>query len=90
MRSFKPFQSFHTEDAKNLWLKRREVFSKALPFFSVRERSVAILVFDADKTGFIVKLAVLARLLGVSSSYIQEIIERMDQKSIRLLHAGDI
>ena len=90
MRQFKPFQSFHTEDDKNLWLKRRDVFSQALPFLTRRERSVAVLVFDADRTGIMVKPTILARLLGVSPSYISDITENIDFKCLRLLHAGDI
>jgi len=85
MRTFKPFQSFRTEDDKNLWLKRRDVFSKALPYFHKQERCLAVLMFDADLTGIAIKPKKLASLLEVSPAYMYDLVSKMENRCFKLM-----
>jgi hypothetical protein len=85
MRQFKPFQSFRNEDDKNLWLKRRDVFSRALPYFSLKHRAIAVLGFDADLTGVAVKPHALSRLLGLARTHIDNAIRDMESRCVKLM-----
>lgn len=84
------FQSFRTEEAKNLWLKRRDMFSLALRHFNAEQRMIAIFIFDADKTGIAIKPRHLAKLTGLSYGHILWVSHLMERRCLRLLHAGDI
>ena len=84
MRTFKPFQSFQTEEDKNLWLKRREVSSRALPYFTTKQRAIAILLFDADKTGIAIKTNQLKRLLDIRYGSLIGFVNSMEKICLKL------
>jgi len=84
MRTFKAFQSFRTEEDKTRWLNRREMFSRALPYFTTKQRAIAILLFDADKTGIAIKINPLKRLLGIRYFSIIGFVNSMDRICTKL------
>lgn len=60
------------------------MFSRALPHFTTKQRAIAILLFDADKTGIAIKTNQLKRLLGIRYGSLIGFVNSMEKICLKL------
>jgi len=60
------------------------MFSRALPYFTTKQKAIAILLFDADKTGIAIKTNQLKRLLDIRYGSLIGFVTSMEKICLKL------